>query len=87
MERPSEARLTYVDKHILAPMVRVVRNAHTRPRVTAPSQGTLPMRLLSLEMGADICYVEEIIDKKISASKRLENRASRLVLTRVSCAS
>lgn len=37
------------------------------------------MRLLSLEMGADICYVEEIIDKKIVASKRIENRAAPLM--------
>jgi uncharacterized protein YlaI len=26
-------------------------------------------------MGADICYAEEIIDKKVIASKRVENRA------------
>ena len=35
--------LNYADKLILAPMVRV---------------GTLPMRLLALEFGADIVYTE-----------------------------
>jgi len=44
--------LNYSNKEILAPMVRV---------------GTLPMRLLALEYGADIVYSEEIIDKKIIA--------------------
>jgi len=36
------------EKKILAPMVRV---------------GTLPMRLLALEYGADLVYSEEIIDR------------------------
>ena len=39
----SEPRLDYRDKMILAPMVRV---------------GTLPMRLLALDYGADIVYCE-----------------------------
>lgn len=39
MERPSQARLSYVDKNILAPMVRVVRTAAERAfaRVTSPA--------------------------------------------------
>lgn len=83
MERPSQARLSYVDKNILAPMVRVVRAAERAfTRNNKALQGTLPMRLLSLEMGADICYVEEIIDKKIVASKRIENRAAPLMTPR-----
>ena len=53
-----EARLDYKNKMILAPMVKV---------------GTLPMRLLALEYGADIVYTEEIIDKRILASERSEN--------------
>lgn len=46
------------DKIILAPMVRV---------------GTLPMRLLALEYGADLVYTEELIDWKLLDSKRVEN--------------
>lgn len=49
----------YRDKVILAPMVRV---------------GTLPMRLLALEYGADVVYTEELIDWKMLNSKRVENR-------------
>ncbi|GAB1600108.1 tRNA-dihydrouridine(20) synthase [NAD(P)+]-like [Argonauta hians] len=47
-------------KKILAPMVRV---------------GTLPMRLLALDQGADIVYSEEIIDFKIINAKRFDNEA------------
>ncbi|XP_022343049.2 tRNA-dihydrouridine(20) synthase [NAD(P)+]-like [Crassostrea virginica] len=50
----------YRNKTILAPMVRV---------------GTLPMRLLALQYGADLVYTEEIIDFKILKSKRIENAA------------
>lgn len=46
------------EKIILAPMVRV---------------GTLPMRLLALEYGADLVYTEELIDWKLLDSKRVEN--------------
>ncbi|TMW55201.1 hypothetical protein Poli38472_013092 [Pythium oligandrum] len=42
----------------LAPMVRA---------------GTLPLRLLSLRYGADLVYGEEIIDKRIIATTRVEN--------------
>ena len=42
----------------LAPMVRV---------------GTLPMRLLTSRYGADTVYGEEIIDRKITQTKRVEN--------------
>lgn len=52
-------RLEYRGKMILAPMVKV---------------GTLPMRLLALEYGADIVYTEEIIDMRLLASERVENK-------------
>ncbi|XP_041375440.1 tRNA-dihydrouridine(20) synthase [NAD(P)+]-like [Gigantopelta aegis] len=48
----------YTNKKILAPMVRI---------------SSLPMRLLSLEYGADLVYCEEIIDHKILSAKRIEN--------------
>ena len=51
-------RLTYANRLILAPMVRI---------------GTLPMRLLALEYGADIVYTEELIDWKLLRSTRREN--------------
>ena len=51
-------RLDYRDKMILAPMVKI---------------GTLPFRLLALQYGADIVYTEEIIDKRLLASERLDN--------------
>lgn len=51
-------RLDYSGKIILAPMVRV---------------GTLPMRLLALDYGADIVYSEELIDWKLLRSVRREN--------------
>ncbi|XP_051174599.1 tRNA-dihydrouridine(20) synthase [NAD(P)+]-like [Leptopilina boulardi] len=51
-------RLNYENKIILAPMVRI---------------GTLPMRLLALEYGADIVYTEELIDWKLIRSVRREN--------------
>jgi tRNA-dihydrouridine synthase len=50
--------LSYANKLILAPMVRV---------------GTLPMRLLALDYGADIVYCEELIDWKMLRSVRREN--------------
>jgi tRNA-dihydrouridine synthase 2 len=50
---------TAIPKLYLAPMVRV---------------GTLPFRLLSLRNGADLVYTEEIIDKKLVSSKRVENK-------------
>lgn len=50
--------LTYHEKNILAPMVRI---------------GTLPMRLLALRYGADIVYSEELIDWKFLRSKRQIN--------------
>ncbi|KAH8385800.1 hypothetical protein KR093_011784 [Drosophila rubida] len=52
--------LDYKNKLILAPMVRV---------------GTLPMRLLALEMGADIVYTEELVDLKLIKSVRRPNPA------------
>ena len=51
-------RLEYREKMILAPMVKI---------------GTLPFRLLALDYGADIVYSEEIIDKRLLFSERLEN--------------
>ncbi|CAK4619448.1 hypothetical protein LEN26_016280 [Aphanomyces euteiches] len=50
----------YENAVCLAPMVRA---------------GTLPLRLLSLRYGADLVYGEEIIDKKIAATTRIENKA------------
>ncbi|XP_031849379.1 dihydrouridine synthase 2 isoform X2 [Nomia melanderi] len=55
---PERKRLTYENKLILAPMVRV---------------GTLPMRLLALDYGADIVYTEELIDWKLLRSFRRVN--------------
>lgn len=51
-------RLNFDNKIILAPMVRV---------------GTLPMRLLALDYGADLVYTEELIDWKFLRSVRREN--------------
>ncbi|NXE62528.1 DUS2L synthase, partial [Calcarius ornatus] len=50
--------LCFTGKKILAPMVRV---------------GTLPMRLLALDYGADIVYCEELIDIKMLQCKRVIN--------------
>ncbi|CAH2104683.1 unnamed protein product [Euphydryas editha] len=50
--------LSYEDKVMLAPMVRI---------------GTLPMRILALRYGADIVYSEELIDWKFLRSKRRYN--------------
>ncbi|XP_074864637.1 tRNA-dihydrouridine(20) synthase [NAD(P)+]-like isoform X2 [Carettochelys insculpta] len=50
--------LSFRSKNILAPMVRV---------------GTLPMRLLALDFGADIVYCEELIDLKMVQCKRVLN--------------
>uniref|UniRef100_UPI00254141F8 tRNA-dihydrouridine(20) synthase [NAD(P)+]-like n=1 Tax=Euleptes europaea TaxID=460621 RepID=UPI00254141F8 len=50
--------LCFRNKAILAPMVRV---------------GTLPMRLLTLDYGADIVYCEELIDLKMLQCKRIVN--------------
>jgi len=52
------SRLSYSNKVILAPMVRM---------------GTLPLRLLSLQYGADIVYTEELVDKKMIRTKRVVN--------------
>lgn len=51
----------YRNKVILAPMVRI---------------GTLPMRLLSLDYGADIVYSEELIDWKLLRCERKINGKS-----------
>uniref|UniRef100_A0A8C4NEZ4 Dihydrouridine synthase 2 n=1 Tax=Eptatretus burgeri TaxID=7764 RepID=A0A8C4NEZ4_EPTBU len=50
--------LGFVNRLILAPMVRV---------------GTLPMRLLALDCGADIVYCEELVDLKMLQCKRVVN--------------
>lgn len=57
----SKQRLDYKNKTVLAPMVRV---------------GTLPMRLLALDYGADIVYSEELIDWKFLRSVRRVNGLS-----------
>lgn len=51
-------KLDYSNKIILAPMVRV---------------GTLPMRLLAIDYGADIVYSEELIDWKFLRTIRRVN--------------
>ena len=58
MTTPERGWLNYENKLILAPMVRI---------------GTLPMRLLALDYGADIVYTEELIDWKLLRSLRREN--------------
>ncbi|XP_050099105.1 tRNA-dihydrouridine(20) synthase [NAD(P)+]-like [Anopheles aquasalis] len=58
MAGKTKTYLDYRNKLILAPMVRV---------------GTLPMRLLALEYGADLVYTEEIIDWKLLRAERRVN--------------
>lgn len=58
-------KLNYENKLILAPMVRI---------------GTLPMRLLALDYGADIVYTEELVDWKLLRSFRRENGKTRSML-------
>lgn len=62
-------RLTYNNKLILAPMVRV---------------GTLPMRLLALDYGADIVYTEELIDWKFLKTIRRKNGVNDMI-TKYKC--
>lgn len=50
--------LSYEGLVVLAPMVRV---------------GTLPMRLLALEYGADLVWSPETVDKKIIGCERVYN--------------
>ncbi|XP_040184724.1 tRNA-dihydrouridine(20) synthase [NAD(P)+]-like isoform X2 [Rana temporaria] len=56
--------ISFSDKIILAPMVRV---------------GTLPMRLLALDYGADIVYCEELVDIKMLQCKRVVNEVLQTV--------
>ncbi|XP_071973878.1 tRNA-dihydrouridine(20) synthase [NAD(P)+]-like isoform X1 [Engystomops pustulosus] len=56
--------LSFCDKLILAPMVRV---------------GTLPMRLLALDYGADIVYCEELVDIKMLQCRRVVNEVLQTV--------
>ncbi|OAD54784.1 tRNA-dihydrouridine(20) synthase [NAD(P)+]-like [Eufriesea mexicana] len=58
MIKMEKKKLNYENKLILAPMVRI---------------GTLPMRLLALDYGADIVYTEELIDWKLLRSFRRKN--------------
>ncbi|XP_046715750.1 tRNA-dihydrouridine(20) synthase [NAD(P)+]-like isoform X1 [Silurus meridionalis] len=51
-------KMAFHNRLILAPMVRV---------------GTLPMRLLALDYGADIVYCEELIDLKMVQCERVVN--------------
>lgn len=51
-------RLSFSNISALAPMVRV---------------GTLPMRLLALDYGADVVYCEELIDIKMAQCQRVVN--------------
>ncbi|XP_055373652.1 tRNA-dihydrouridine(20) synthase [NAD(P)+]-like [Condylostylus longicornis] len=57
-------KITFENKIILAPMVRV---------------GTLPMRLLALEYGADLVYSEELVDLKLIKCFRTVNRVLQTV--------
>ncbi|CAG8516052.1 6537_t:CDS:2 [Paraglomus occultum] len=41
--------------------------------------GTLPMRLLALEFGADLVYSPEIVDKRIIASERRVNKTTGII--------
>ncbi|KAG0323919.1 hypothetical protein BGZ99_002335 [Dissophora globulifera] len=50
--------LDYSNARILAPMVRI---------------GTLPVRLMALEYGADLVYTPEIVDKAIAGAERVVN--------------
>lgn len=52
------SRLSFRNVTALAPMVRV---------------GTLPMRLLALDYGADVVYCEELIDIKMAQCRRVVN--------------
>lgn len=65
MIKMERKRLNYENKLILAPMVRI---------------GTLPMRLLALDYGADVVYTEELIDWKLLRSFRRENGKKMLAL-------
>lgn len=65
MIKMERKRLSYENKLILAPMVRI---------------GTLPMRLLALDYGADVVYTEELIDWKLLRSFRRENGKKMLAL-------
>ncbi|XP_039618877.1 tRNA-dihydrouridine(20) synthase [NAD(P)+]-like [Polypterus senegalus] len=56
--KEAAAKLCFQNKLIMAPMVRV---------------GTLPMRLLALDYGAEIVYCEEIIDIKMQQCRRVVN--------------
>lgn len=60
-QKPS---LSYVDKSILAPMVR---------------SGELPLRLLSLEYGADLVYGPEIVAQRIIGSRRTYNSKTGMI--------
>ncbi|KAI8369153.1 hypothetical protein EDC96DRAFT_478950 [Choanephora cucurbitarum] len=53
--------IDYANKAILAPMVRI---------------GTLPMRLVALDYGADLVWSEELVDKRIIGSVRQINHAT-----------
>ncbi|KAI8990752.1 hypothetical protein BDF20DRAFT_903789 [Mycotypha africana] len=61
MENNTHPDIDYSNKAILAPMVRI---------------GTLPMRLLALEYGADLVWSEELVDKRIIGSERRYNPAT-----------
>lgn len=57
-------RLSFSNIAALAPMVRV---------------GTLPMRLLALDYGADVVYCEELIDIKMAQCQRVVNEVLQTV--------
>lgn len=59
-ESLSKAESLFRGKVMLAPMVRA---------------GTLPLRLLALQYGADTVYGEELVDLKVVKLERVENRS------------
>jgi hypothetical protein len=69
----------YSNKVVLAPMVRTQSyvgyevNDYLKP-IPKVRVGTLPMRLLALDYGADLVWTEETVDKKIIGCERNVNR-------------
>ena len=61
---PSDAPLSYEDKVVLAPMVRVT---------------SLPFRILAAQHGAEVLFSEELIAQKIVKTKRREDVSRNMV--------
>lgn len=69
----------YSNKVVLAPMVRIQSyvgyevNDYLKP-IPKVRVGTLPMRLLALDYGADLVWTEETVDKRVIGCERNVNR-------------